>query len=70
MNGEISREQFANNLANEWASLPLVTGPNMGRSRYAGDSAGNRALTKVQEFLDVLDQVKAKQQAVISGSAG
>ena len=70
LNGEISREQFANNLANEWASLPLVTGPNMGRSRYAGDSAGNRALTKVQEFLDVLDQVKAKQQAVISGSAG
>ena len=57
IDGEITREQFANNLASEWASLPLVTGPNAGRSKYAGDGL-NRSLTSVQEFLDVLDQVK------------
>lgn len=59
VDGKITREQFANNLASEWASLPLVTGPNAGRSVYAGDSAGNRALTTVQEFLDAIDAVKA-----------
>jgi hypothetical protein len=58
LNGDISREQFANNLASEWASLPLVTGPNAGRSRYAGDGL-NRSLTSVQEFLSVIDQVKS-----------
>ena len=60
IDGEITREQFANNLASEWASLPLVTGPNAGRSKYAGDSAGNRALTTVAEFLAAIDAVKAK----------
>ena len=59
INDEITREQFANNLAAEWASLPLVTGPNAGRSKYAGDGL-NKSLTSVQEFLDVVDQVKAK----------
>lgn len=58
LNGELTREQFANNLASEWASLPLVTGPNTGRSKYAGDSVGNRALTSVAEFLSVIDAVK------------
>jgi hypothetical protein len=70
VDGEITREQFANNLASEWASLPLVTGPNAGRSKYAGDSAGNRALTTVQEFLDAIDAVKAGHDAAISGGAG
>jgi len=59
VDGDITREEFANNLASEWASLPLVTGPNAGRSKYAGDTAGNRALTTVQEFLDAIDKVKA-----------
>lgn len=58
VDGEITREQFANNLASEWASLPLVTGPNAGRSKYAGDGL-NRSLTSVQEFLDAIDKVKA-----------
>ena len=70
LNGEISREQFANNLANEWASLPVVSGPNAGRSVYAGDRAGKRALTTVQEFLDAIDAVKARNDAIISGGAG
>lgn len=65
IDGKITREQFANNLASEWASLPLVTGPNTGRSRYAGDGL-NRSLTTVKEFLDVLDAVKAGHDRVIS----
>ena len=63
LRGEISREIFANNLANEWASLPIVSGPNAGKSAYQGDRAGNRALTTVQEFLDVIDKVKAGYSA-------
>ena len=70
MDGEITREQFANNLASEWASLPLVTGPNAGRSKYAGDDAGNRALTTVQEFLNAIDAVKSGHDAELSGGAG
>lgn len=70
LNGEITREQFGNNLASEWASLPLVTGPNAGRSRYAGDSAGNKSLTKVESFLSVLDLIKVRSDAAISGGAG
>ena len=70
LNEVITREQFANNLAAEWASLPLVTGPKTGLSKYAGDRAGNRALTTVKEYLDVIDQVKANSNTIISGGAG
>ena len=62
--GEITREQFANNLASEWASLPLVTGPKAGRSNYDGDRAGNRALSTVKEFLDAIDKVAANYGAI------
>lgn len=39
----LSREQFAANLAQEWASLPKATGSNPEQSYYAGDG-----LNKVQ----------------------
>lgn len=51
--GKISAEQFGNNLAKEWASLPVMTGPKRGRSHYAGDGLNN-ALTNVGEFGAVL----------------
>lgn len=70
LSGELSREQFANNLASEWAALPVVTGVNAGRSVYEGDRAGNRALTTVQEFLSVLDQIKTRYDAVQSAPPG
>jgi muramidase (phage lysozyme) len=60
LNGSMTRETFANNLASEWASLPVVTGVNAGRSVYEGDRAGNRSLTTVQEFLAVLDEIKSR----------
>ena len=69
LDGNLSKEQFANNLAGEWASLPLVTGPNAGKSKYAGDSAGNRSLTSVQEFLNVIDKVKKESEQFRKGGA-
>lgn len=43
----------ANSLAKIWAALPLVSGPNEGRSAYHG-LAGNKALTTPELYLDVL----------------
>jgi len=56
--GKIDEFDFANNLASEWASLPLVTGKNAGKSKYANDAAGNRSLTSVDAILKVLKEVK------------
>lgn len=50
LEGKISAETFANNLAHEWASLPVVSGPGKGRSVYAGDGL-NAALVKVEPFM-------------------
>ena len=63
LEGKITREEFGDNLAAEWASLPLITGPNRGRSRYAGDSAGNRALTTIDAILAAIDSVKNNYEA-------
>ena len=57
--GKISREQFANNLAAEWASLPMVSGPKKGRSRYAGDGL-NKSFHSVAEMLALLDALRAE----------
>jgi muramidase (phage lysozyme) len=59
LSGEISRETFANKLANVWAALPIVSGPKAGKSAYEGDRAGNKTVTTIQQYLDVLDKVKA-----------
>lgn len=48
--GGMSAEDFANNLAREWASLPLVTGPHLGSSYYAGDGL-NKSHVSVDAFL-------------------
>ena len=49
----ISDARLANCLAAIWAALPLVSGPNAGRSRFHG-IAGNRALVSKSEFLSAL----------------
>ena len=51
--GQITTEDFANKLAQEWASLPVVSGPKKGRSYYAGDGL-NQAHVKVGPFLDAV----------------
>ena len=47
--------KMANNLAEEWAALPLVSGPNKGLSAHHYDKrAKNRAQVSPAAFLDVL----------------
>lgn len=60
----LSAEDFANNLAKEWASLPVVTpikGPHRqlkpGQSYYAGDGL-NKAFHKPEDVLRVLNRMK------------
>ena len=48
--GTMTSEEFANSLAREWASLPLVSGPRKGRSVYAGDGL-NKSLVDPDKFL-------------------
>lgn len=55
--GVISAEDFANNLAHEWASLPMVSGPKKGRSVYAGDGL-NKSHVSVDAFLAAVRAVK------------
>lgn len=50
LTGQIGAEAFANNLAKEWASLPVVSGPKKGRSYYAGDGL-NKSHVSVDAFL-------------------
>jgi muramidase (phage lysozyme) len=61
--GQISVEEFANNLAREWASLPVVSGPKAGRSFYAGDGL-NKSHVSVADFMAAVAAVKAKPPAV------
>jgi len=49
-----STHAFANCLAGIWAALPLVTGPNKGKSKYR-HIAGNRARTTPEHVLAVLE---------------
>ena len=51
--GQITAQQFGNNLAKEWASLPVQTGRKAGRSYYDGDGL-NHALTTPQAVLAAL----------------
>jgi len=55
--GQMSAPDFANSLAKEWASLPVVSGPKAGRSYYAGDGL-NSALTSPQKVMAVLSMIK------------
>jgi muramidase (phage lysozyme) len=52
--GQISAATYGNALAREWASLPVIGGPNAGRSYYAGDGL-NRSHVGVLEILAVLE---------------
>lgn len=59
--GAISAKKFANNLAREWASLPVVTGPKRGRSYYAGDGL-NKSHVTVEAFMLAVESVKNTQE--------
>lgn len=55
ISGKISKEQFANNLALEWAGLPAVSGDNAGKSAYHKDGI-NKSNVSVSSFLEALDK--------------
>lgn len=54
---KLSREQFAANLAKEWAALPKTIGPNPDESYYADDGINASTIT-VDEVLTALDALK------------
>jgi muramidase (phage lysozyme) len=43
--GEMTPEAFGNALAREWASLPVITGPQRGKSYYDGDGLNSAHAT-------------------------
>lgn len=57
--GRMTAEDFANNLAKEWASLPVVTGAKKGRSFYDGDGL-NKSHVSVDAFLKAIRSVKGE----------
>ena len=61
LDGAISRETFANNLAMEWASLPVVDGPKKGKSFYHGDGL-NKSFHKPETILALVDAVRAQNK--------
>lgn len=66
MAGVKSREAFANALAMEWASLPVVSaisGKKVGQSYYAGDGL-NKSHHKPEAILALVDALKVKPAPV------
>lgn len=59
VNGRMTKEQFAAELAKEWAGLPRVLGESPEKSYYAGDGL-NKALVGVDEVLAVAGVVSTK----------
>jgi muramidase (phage lysozyme) len=51
--GNATKEAFANQLAKEWASFPVIGGPKHGQSFYAGDGL-NHARVKPEQVMEAL----------------
>ena len=58
INGEITREQFAANLAMEWAALPRMTGSDPNASYYAGDGL-NRSHVTSEQILAAIKPIRS-----------
>lgn len=58
MGDRLSREQFAANLAQEWAALPKVLGENPHQSYYASDGL-NKVQISVDEIFTALASIKS-----------
>jgi len=54
---KLTREQFAANLAREWAALPKMVGPNPTESYYAGDGL-NQSRVSIASMYSALDQLR------------
>jgi muramidase (phage lysozyme) len=60
VNDDLSKEEFAANLAREWAALPQVIGDSPERSFYAGDRL-NASRVAPQKVLEAIEPIKARQ---------
>lgn len=60
INQELTPEEFAANLAMEWAALPRVLGENSDASYYAGDGL-NAALVRKTEVLQAVQHLRPQQ---------
>ena len=56
VNKELSSEEFAANLAKEWAALPKVIGDNPEQSYYAGDGL-NKSHVEPKKVLDAIEPI-------------
>ena len=63
LTGSLSLSEFGNNIAKEWAGLPMHTGPRAGRSNYG---APNNANVPLNQVISVLEELK--RQYDITGS--
>lgn len=63
VNNKLTREQFAANLAMEWAALPKVTGPNPHDSYYASDGINKSNITvdEMYKALGILQSLARKR---------
>ena len=57
VNRELSKEEFAANLAKEWAALPKIVGKNPHASYYAGDGL-NKSKVKPDAVLKAIDPIE------------
>lgn len=57
VNNELGRDDFAANLAKEWASLPKITGENPNDSYYSGDGL-NKSLVDKDKVLSAIDRIE------------
>ncbi len=58
MGGLMTAEAFCDQLAKEWASLPVMTGKHRGLSYYGGDGM-NHALTTPERILSIVTDMRA-----------
>jgi conjugal transfer mating pair stabilization protein TraG len=59
INKELTRDQFAANLAQEWAALPKVIGENPDKSFYASDGL-NKSLVSVDAVRKAIQPISPK----------
>lgn len=59
VNSKLSDQEFAANLAKEWAALPKTIGDNPNASYYAGDGL-NKSRVEVAEVLKAIELISAQ----------
>jgi hypothetical protein len=58
-NKQLSKDEFAANLAKEWAALPKITGSNPDQSYYANDGL-NKSSVRVDDVKRAIEPIKTR----------